>query len=74
MVQLADTQPRKVFIEAEILKQEFQRERHKWEMDVSKFQVKATGWRIEAEAKRSKIKKIVEERDIVTSNLKDLSL
>ena len=36
-VQPADTQLKKVFTEAEILKQEFQRERHRWEMDVSKL-------------------------------------
>ena len=43
-------------------------------MDVSKLQVEVIGWRIEAEAKWSRGKKIVEKRDIVTSNLKDLSL
>ena len=36
--------------------------------------MEATRWRIEAEAERSRVKKIVEERDIMTSNLKDLSL
>ena len=41
-IQPADTQPRKDFTEVEILKQEFQRERHGREMDVSKLQVEAT--------------------------------
>ena len=43
-------------------------------MDVSKFKVEAIGWRIEAETERSRVKKIVEERDTMTNDLKDLSL
>ena len=43
-------------------------------METSRLQGEATEWKFQAEAEKSRLKKIVEERDTVKKDLKELSL
>ena len=73
-VQFADPQPKKILTEVEMLKQEFQEKSHRWEMETSRLQGEATEWKFQAEAEKSRLKKIVEERDTARKDLNELSL